>query len=127
MNYKIAFWTYLLNAILLIDHEIDSAYWQEWKLFKIPEEIGPTSFLLIHIPMLFLILYGIVLLYEKSMGGIVISMIMSLSGIFAFVFHFYHLRKGNPGFDTPISKALLVATLGVSMFQMLVNIQLLMS
>jgi hypothetical protein len=27
---KILFWLYLVNAILLINHEIDSAFWKEW-------------------------------------------------------------------------------------------------
>jgi hypothetical protein len=30
MAFKILFWIYLINAILLINHEIDSAYWKEW-------------------------------------------------------------------------------------------------
>ena len=29
-------WLYLTNAVLLINHEIDSAYWKEWELFKLP-------------------------------------------------------------------------------------------
>jgi len=29
-------WLYLANAVLLINHEIDSAYWKEWELFKLP-------------------------------------------------------------------------------------------
>ena len=24
------FWLYLVNAVILIVHEIDSAYWKEW-------------------------------------------------------------------------------------------------
>jgi len=28
------FWLYMVNAVLLILHEIDSAYWKEWELFK---------------------------------------------------------------------------------------------
>lgn len=29
-------WLYLTNAVLLINHEIDSAYWKEWDLFRFP-------------------------------------------------------------------------------------------
>ena len=43
---KILFWIYLANAVLLISHEIDSAYWKEWDLFKLPG--GITGFLIIH-------------------------------------------------------------------------------
>jgi hypothetical protein len=28
------FWLYLVNSVLLINHEIDSAYWKEWDLFR---------------------------------------------------------------------------------------------
>ena len=49
-------WLYLVNAVLLINHEIDSAYWKEWQLFKLPGDI--TGFLLIHFPLLILILDG---------------------------------------------------------------------
>ncbi len=43
---KFLFWIYLANAVLLINHEIDSAYWKEWDLFKLPG--GITGFLIIH-------------------------------------------------------------------------------
>jgi hypothetical protein len=33
------FWICLVDAILLINHEIDSAFWQEWKLFELPRRI----------------------------------------------------------------------------------------
>ncbi len=29
-------WLYLGNILMLIVHEIDSAYWEEWKLFRLP-------------------------------------------------------------------------------------------
>ena len=37
-------WLYLLNAAVLITHEIDSAYWHEWDLFGIP---GGIQFFLV--------------------------------------------------------------------------------
>jgi len=36
------FWLYLSNSILLINHEIDSAYWKEWELFKLPGGLSGT-------------------------------------------------------------------------------------
>ena len=61
-------WIYVSNAILLIIHEIDSAYWKEWNLFgiykteKLPnnEKKGLTFFLLFHFPMLFAVLFGLI-------------------------------------------------------------------
>lgn len=55
---------YLANSVLLINHEIDSVYWREWELFKLPG--GPTGFLLLHFPLLFLILFGLILVYRHS-------------------------------------------------------------
>ena len=43
-------WLYLTNAVLLINHEIDSAYWKEWELFRLPG--GIAGFLLLHSPLL---------------------------------------------------------------------------
>ena len=43
---EILFWVYLTNSVLLINHEIDSAYWEEWDLFKLPG--GLTLFLIVH-------------------------------------------------------------------------------
>jgi len=48
MSLKILFWLYLINAILLINHEIDSAFWKEWELFKLLGGIG--GFLILHFP-----------------------------------------------------------------------------
>jgi len=48
MGLKVLFWLYLINAILLINHEIDSAFWKEWELFKLPGGIG--GFLILHFP-----------------------------------------------------------------------------
>ena len=58
------FQLYLTNSVLLINHEIDSAYWKEWELFRLPG--GIAGFLLIHFPLLFLILYGLILVPRHS-------------------------------------------------------------
>ncbi len=85
--YGFLFWIYLINAVMLIVHEIDSAYWKEWKLFKIPG--GHSGFLLLHIPLIFLVLYGLVLVREEAFGGLIISLLLGLGGVFAFSIHKY--------------------------------------
>lgn len=125
MGFQELFWIYLLNAVLLIDHEIDSAYWQEWKLFKIPEQYGISSFLILHLPLLLLILWGLILIRDGSTWGLILSIVLSAGGLFAFVFHYYHLRRGRVEFDTIISRALLVSTLLFSLIQMPVSVWLL--
>ena len=101
------FWIYITNAVILINHEIDSAYWQEWRLINPNDKNGINGFILMHFPMLFIILFGLVLVYEHQLSGYVISMILAAGGLFAFFFHFYHLRKGKPEFNTVLSKALI--------------------
>ena len=109
------FWIYLINATLLISHEIDSAYWKEWELFRLPG--GITLFLLLHLPVVFLFLYGLILVFRQSPLGLAFSLALSLSGIFAFVIHMYFIRKGRDEFRLPISLFILAATFVVSLIQ----------
>jgi hypothetical protein len=108
-------WLYIVNAVLLIVHEIDSAYWHEWKLFKLPGGIG--FFLVLHLPLVFLILWGLVQLQQNTPAGYAISLILAAAGIFAFTIHMLFIAKGNREFKTPLSIALLIATLVVSIIQ----------
>lgn len=114
------FWLYLINSVLLINHEIDSAYWNEWKLFHL--QGGITVFLIIHFPLLFIILYGLVEVYKQSLTGLVLSVILSAGGIFAFSIHSYFIRRGNPEFSLPLSRLILIATLITSLAQMAITV-----
>ena len=113
-------WLYLTNALLLINHEIDSAYWKEWELFRLPG--GITGFLLLHFPLIFIVLYGLVLIARQSSLGLVFSFVLSLGGIFAFIIHTYFLKKGREEFNKPISKMILMLTLLVSIAQLIVTL-----
>jgi len=121
----ILFWLYLINSILLINHEIDSAYWKEWELLKIPG--GITGFLLVHFPLLFFVLYGLVLVSNNSSSGLIFSLILCLGGIFAFVIHTYFLKKGRKEFDKPMSKWILVLMMVVSIIQLVVTLSLIVA
>ena len=121
----VLWWLYLANSVLLINHEIDSAYWKEWELFKLPG--GITGFLLLHFPLLLFILYGLILVSKHSASGLLFSFILCLGGIFAFVIHTYFLRKGRSEFNKPISKGILIAILFVSIFQLAVTLYIMMA
>ena len=114
------FWLYLINSILLINHEIDSAYWKEWELFKIPG--GITTFLILHFPILFLIMYGLILVFTKTFGGLVIALILGGGGIFALLIHTYFIKKGHDEFRRPISIFILVSMGILSIAQVLLSI-----
>ena len=119
------FWLYLINSILLINHEIDSAYWKEWELFKLPG--GINGFLIIHFPLLFLVLYGLVLIVRETFAGLIFSLILSGSGLFAFGIHSYFIKRGNRQFTTLISRLILTATLITSILQGSLTIYMLLT
>jgi hypothetical protein len=109
---KYIFWLYMINAVLLIVHEIDSAYWEEWEIFRLPGKLA--GFLILHVPLLFLVLYGLVLIDRGNPIGRWFALVLAISGVFAFSIHTWFLAKGRPEFNAPISKFILWTTLGVS-------------
>jgi hypothetical protein len=113
--FDILFRVYLVNMVLLIVHEIDSAYWKEWELFRIPG--GITTFLILHVPLVFLFIYGWHLVYRETTAGLMISLALGLAGIFAFSIHTFFIRKGRSEFKTAVSLLILAATLAASMVQ----------
>jgi hypothetical protein len=120
MNLQIVVWVYLVNCVLLILHEMDSAYWKEWDLFHLPGGIG--GFLLIHFPLYLAGLYGLVLLSQGASAGLILSIVVGAAGILAFCIHAYFLRKGRPEFDTRASKGILGLLLIVSTAQIAATI-----
>lgn len=107
---------YILNSTLLIVHEIDSAYWKEWELFRLPGEI--SGFLVIHVPLVALILYGVLEVFLGTGLGYYINLVVALGGVFAFSIHTYFIRSGNNQFKTTVSQALLYAILVTSIAQL---------
>jgi hypothetical protein len=107
---------YLLNSVLLIVHEVDSAYWKEWELFKLPG--GLDGFLLLHIPLIGVILFGLLEVAAGTVLGLYIYLVVDFGGFFAFGVHTYFLRKGDERFKAPVSRGLLYAILVVSLIQL---------
>ena len=108
-------WIYIANATLLVNHEIDAVYWKEWDLFNIRG--GITGFILLHIPLVFIILAGLVMVLRDGFWGPVMSLVMGAVGVFTFSIHAYYLRKGRKEFRTPLSLSILGAILVVSAVQ----------
>lgn len=113
-------WVYLINAIILVNHEIDSAYWKEWDLFKLPG--GVNGFLALHFPLLLIVMYGLIQVHESTITGHVISLLVGLSGVFAFAIHTYFIKKGRNEFKTSMSLSILWATLIVSTVQVAITV-----
>lgn len=105
---------YLTNASLLIAHEIDSAYWQEWKLFGGGESGG---FVLLHIPLVLAIVWGYGALQAGRRAGLWISALLVLGGLAAGLIHGTFLFLGRPEFRTPVSLGVIAAAVLVSLVQ----------
>jgi hypothetical protein len=108
-------WLYFINATALLIHQIEAAYWHEWRLFHLPDSI--TLFLLMNIPIVALVLYGVRALAENRAEGLKISWALVAAGSFAAIFHGVYLWQGDQAFNLPISYAVLGATLMLSSAQ----------
>ena len=97
--YEALFWIYLLNSAFIIVHEIDSGYWKEWELFHLPG--GVNAFLLLHLPLMGLLLYGLVLVRERSPWGLAVSLVMCAGGFAGFAAHMYFLHQAFPDIVGP--------------------------
>jgi len=106
---------YLLNATLLLTHEIDSAFWHEWDMFGLPG--GIQLFVAIHVPLVALVLagYRAVVLGTRAAGGF--SLMLAGFGFAAVAIHGGFLAAGRPEFAVPVSLAVLGLTLVVSIAQ----------
>jgi len=123
-------WVYIVNATLLINHEIDSSYWKEWNLISLlsgrsrsvnNDQKNMNVFLLSHIPILFLIMYGLKEVIQMSFIGLIISVVLCFAGVFAFFFHMHFIRKGRIEFNTPISIGMIIGIFILSIIQLMIT------
>lgn len=84
---------YILNATLLLLHEIESAYEQEWEILKLPGKI--TGFLIFHIPIIFLIFYGLIEIDKQSTIGLIFGIATGIGGIIPFIVHKIVVKKAE--------------------------------
>jgi hypothetical protein len=103
---------YLLTATLLIAHQIDSAYWQEWNLFGMGG--GIQGFVLSNVPLILVVLYGLVRLVKAPRVGAWFGLALGAAGVAAFFIHGWFLLQGRPEFRVPASVAVLCAALATS-------------
>ncbi len=108
-------WLYLLNASVLLTHEIDSAYWKEWQLFGMPG--GIQMFLVLNLILVVIVLYGLQALAQGQRAGIVLSWVLVAGGWFAACIHTYFIVSGDEAFRLPVSILLLAASFVLSSAQ----------
>jgi len=95
---------YIINATLLLLHEIESAYVKEWEILKLPGKI--TGFLLLHIPILLLFLWGAIEIGKKTTTGSIIALIAGVGGLVPFLVHKLLVKKKGY-FDSTISNIII--------------------
>jgi uncharacterized membrane protein len=122
MTKSILSWLYIANAAILITHQIDSAYWHEWELFKMPGGIQLN--LLLNIPLIILMLFGQQCLTQGRTTGIIFSWLLVAGGLFAVSIHTYFLLQGDERFRLPVSLGLLATTLLLSLAQAIALLRL---
>lgn len=84
---------YILNATLLLLHEIESAYEQEWEILKLPGKI--TGFLILHIPIIILLFYGLIEIDKQSTIGLIFGIVTGIGGIIPFIVHKIVVKKAE--------------------------------
>jgi hypothetical protein len=82
---------YMVNAMLLLLHEIESAYEREWEILKLPGKI--TGFLILHVPIILLIFFGLIEIEKQSSIGRIIGFVFGISGIIPFIVHKIVVKK----------------------------------
>ncbi len=106
---------YAVNFALLMTHQIDSAYWKEWELFRIPGGIQLN--LMLNLVLLLAGFAGFGLLLDDRTAGYVFALLVAGGGVFAFGIHTLFLLRGDERFRLPASLAVLGAILIISPVQ----------
>jgi len=103
---------FILNLALLGTHEIDSAYWHEWTMFRLPG--GIQLFLVLNLGLLLVFLLGLARLADGSRSGPWYSLALAVTGVITVGLHSAFLLAGSPEFRFPASLAVLATVLPVS-------------
>jgi hypothetical protein len=82
---------FIINATLLLLHEIESAYEKEWEIFKL--HLGITGFLIIHIPVILIFFYGALEIDKLSYAGLILGIITGVGGLVPFLVHKKFVRR----------------------------------
>lgn len=102
---------YLLEAALLVAHEIDSAFWHEWTLFRLGDE---PFFVLVHVPLVAAVIWGYAELEAGRPWGYRMTWLLALVGVGALGIHGSFLAAGSPEFRTPVSLVLIAGMAAVA-------------
>lgn len=109
-------WLFQANAIVLITHQIDAAYWREWELFFIPG--GNQINLLLNLPIIALVLQAHSRVQADMRSGMGHYKLLAGLGFLTVAIHAAFMLHGSSSFVQPLSITLLAATLVLSSLQL---------
>ena len=104
-----------LNLSLVMAHQADAAYWEEWEMFGIPG--GIQVFTLFNLGAFALLLWCFVAVVQRKPSGMRASFVIAaLSGV-VLPIHAAFASVGFTQFHLPVSIAVIVGTFVVSIWQ----------
>ena len=106
---------FLLNSTVLLTHQIDAAYWNEWNLFHLPG--GNQLNLILNLPIIALVLLAFLQVATHSPRQRLCHQFLAGLGLLTVAIHSGFFLAGHPEFQQPMSLLLLAATLILSLTQ----------
>lgn len=97
---------YLINATLLLLHEIDSAHEKEWEILHLPGGIG--GFLVMHVPLILVLFYGALEIAQASPAGLVLGIVTGAGGLVPWLVHRVLVRREGR-FESVVSRSIIYA------------------
>ena len=110
---------YILNVTLLILHEIESGYEKEWEILRLPVKL--TGFILLHIPILFFLFYGLFYMVQYPQAITIISILSGSAGLIPFLVHKVIVNK-KEHFNKPISNILIYGNMVAGIILIIIGI-----
>lgn len=113
-------WLYILNATLLLLHEMESAFEKEWEILKLPG--GVTGFLLLHLPLIPIFILGAIEIHELTRTGWILGLLTGLAGVIPIFVHLV-LFPHRDRFHRTASRLILYGNLVTGFFLAALSIQ----
>jgi len=104
-----------MTMILLIIHQIDAAYWQEWEMFLVPG--GIQGFLVFNIVIIPIILLGYKSVIVNDNMACKYSYLCSGLAVFTFIAHLFFMLLNYSQFTLPLSILIIVSCLISGIYQ----------
>jgi hypothetical protein len=96
---------FAVNLMLLVLHEIESAFFREWEILKLPGKI--TGFMLLHVPILLVLFFGLLEIDRLSVPGLVIGLVAGAGGALPLVVPKLLAPRAD-AFHLPISNIVMI-------------------